>query len=192
LILPPEIWAAIIAFIAAIAGIFFTYYGVKRNLQAQYDIDLRSKRIDAYRSLWKELHLLRKHSAPETLSYGEVNTLLKELTSWYYEDGKGMYLTEKSRERFLDLLKELEDITKTKGARKDEAISSSDLGTFPDKETKTKGSGLRGAGSELRTLLLKDIGTREQLHLNYGNKRWRFKRTRSTIEKTTRSGAPIQ
>jgi hypothetical protein len=129
-----------------------------------YDIDLRTKRTEAYRGLWSKFDLLRKHAVPINITYGMMQRLLEDLTYWYYEEGNGMFLSEKSRDLFFEFLKMIEKgLLENTENNLDAKCSTEFLGDFPDKKQEKEGFGLRRTGSELRTCLLEDIGTRKQL-----------------------------
>jgi hypothetical protein len=134
----------------------------KLEMIGNYDIDLRTKRTEAYRGLWSKLDLLRKHAVPINITYERVQRLLEDLTYWYYEEGSGMFLSEQSRDLFFEFLEMIEkgllEITEN---NLDAKCSTEFLGDFPDKRQGK--AGLRRTGSELRTRLLEDIGTRKQL-----------------------------
>lgn len=84
-----------------------------------------------------------------------------------------MYPTEMSRKTFFAFLGNLQ---KTVENKKDvDSVHMDYLGEHSDKEKNVKGSGLRNDASILRTVLLKDIGTRKEPHLDFGNKISRFK-----------------
>lgn len=90
----------------------------------------------------------------------DVKCLLKDLTEWYYKDGNGIFLSEKSRDLFFDLLKTIDEALKM-GHKDNDNLHPDDLGEFPFKGK--PGYGLRGMGSDLRTGLLEDIRTRGRI-----------------------------
>jgi hypothetical protein len=103
---------------------------------------------------------LRKHSPPPTIKYKDVKSLLNDLTKWYYKDGDGIFLSEKSRDLFFELLKKIDKALK-RDHKDDDNFGSDELGEFPFEGK--PGYGLRGMGSDLRTGLLEDIGTRGRI-----------------------------
>ena len=120
----------------------------QHKLESEYDLDLRIKRIEAYKQLWSEQYLLRMHSVPDNITYKELEGLVRRLTAWYYEVG-GIYLTETSQKIYETFICELEKIIFKAPQDKKEKIKD-DL------------KNIRCLASVFRTNLCKDTGTREQ------------------------------
>jgi hypothetical protein len=140
----------------------------KINLKAEYDLDLRTKRIEAYKELWSDQYLLRRHSKANITCVDLVG-LVRSLTHWYYKTG-GMFLTETSQKYFGRFLEELEDIIKDI-KQEDHTIPLEELEKIRQ-ENKLKYNNMRFSdrlqkikiiASTFRTILCKDTGTREEL-----------------------------
>jgi hypothetical protein len=56
--------AAVAGLFGLVAGIAGTAYKSRKELEANYDIELRKKRIDVYQELWSDLEVLAKYSPP--------------------------------------------------------------------------------------------------------------------------------
>ena len=135
------------AAVGALSGILTTAWKSRKDLEAQYDIDLRNRRIEAYGKLWKELQVLADYSPPGRLTPASAKNLSERLRRWYYEEG-GFFLSEKTRAPYFNLqvaLTELAEKSRTPGY---EAL---------DDETAKI---LRGLSSRLRTSTTRDVSTR--------------------------------
>jgi hypothetical protein len=127
------------------------------RLESEYDLDLRIKRIEAYKQLWSEQYLLRKHSKPDKIMHMELEDLKRRLTVWYYEVG-GIFLTETSQKIYETFIIELEKITCKALSCKEMYAYKHEWETIDPKD----GDFLRDLASAFRTNLCKDIGTREE------------------------------
>ncbi|HET7283935.1 MAG TPA: hypothetical protein VFI70_04550 [Nitrososphaeraceae archaeon] len=120
------------------------------KLDSEYDLDLRTRRIEAYKALWSEHYLLRYFSRPTRITYGDLEALQARLSSWYYDTG-GLFLTETSQKIYHMFIQELEYRTRNLSVNKSkELVGESDLEI------------IRNFGSRFRTNLCKDIGTRDE------------------------------
>lgn len=59
---------------------------------ATIDLDLRKRRIEVYKRVWKETGLLPKWPEAEGVSYEKLWRLSEWLRDWYFDEG-GMYLS---------------------------------------------------------------------------------------------------
>lgn len=75
----------IAARIGAVAGIFVASLQAHRQREAQYDIDLRKKRIPAYQKLWKCFEPFAYHSPPRPVTFGKLRDISTVRRSWYYK-----------------------------------------------------------------------------------------------------------
>jgi hypothetical protein len=121
---------------------------LRKDLEAKYDIDLRDKRIDVYKELWKRLQPLARYSPPAPVTYKKVQELLVDLRAWYFETG-GLFLSISSRDAYFALMDKLEEVLNSNTGQLDVALSH-------DIHVK-----LRQKSSTLRTHLAKDVGTRQ-------------------------------
>lgn len=123
-----------------------TRYTTRRQLQVQYDADLRRLRIGAYRDLWKRLDALAKYGRTRTLARDEAHALGRSLRAWYFEVG-GIFLSEQTRGDYFALQDAIEHLA-TPGSTRDPLTTADD-------------DFLRVLGSRLRTGMTRDVGTRQ-------------------------------
>ena len=117
-------------------------------------------RINSYKALWNQFELLRKYSQPKRITYGDIRCLLKNLTNWYYEDDGGLFLTVQSRDSFFSFLEKMDKV-QDREMKDDQDFPKEVIGEFRSNDK--GGSGLRLKGSNLRTELQQEIGTRKEL-----------------------------
>jgi hypothetical protein len=148
----------IVAIITGALGIVGTYLSAilkfRNDLKAKYDIDLRDKRIEVYKELWKRLQLLAKYSPPTPFTYNKIRELLADLRAWYFEVG-GLFLSESSRDAYFALLDKMDEVLKYPVAHSDEVLSD---------DIREE---IRQKSSTLRTQLAKDVGTRQESRFKY-------------------------
>jgi hypothetical protein len=147
----------IIGIAGALLGAVTTYLvavlKLRRELEYKYDTDLRDKRIPQYLELWKLLEDLAKYARPKQLIFDDLHKLSASLRQWYFERG-GLYLSEKSRDRYFALQDAIKKVLDVKGQS---------VGATVGEETYEN---LRMSGSDLRTALTRDVGTRKSPKLN--------------------------
>ena len=138
-----------------VLGVIGTYLGVswkvKRDLEAEYDSDLRKARLAVYQVLWKELEPLAKFSRPAPVTYATLKDLSRSLRSWYFEHG-GIYLSESTRDCYFGVQEEIERILGADGIDDNSSLTE----VAPDVFER-----VRKAGSTLRTAMAADVGTRK-------------------------------
>jgi len=133
--------------LTAVVTALATSAKVRSDLEAEYDIALRSERLAAYRELWTTLEPLAKYFQAEPLTYRRVEQLGVALRAWYFHTG-GLFLTERSRDRYFDLLDGLRDEL---ALRRGEPEQELEVDRFSE---------LRERGSALRTALVEEVRTR--------------------------------
>jgi hypothetical protein len=147
---------ASIGILGALLGAATTYLvavlKLRKELEYRYDTDLRDKRIPQYLELWKLLEVLAKYARPREVTCDDLRTLATSLRQWYFEKG-GLYLSERSRGAYFALQDAIKTELDSKPSPGGEVIS----GTF---------EALRTRGSDLRTALTRDVGTRKAPRLN--------------------------
>ncbi len=122
------------------------YWKVRKELEAEYDKDLRASRLRVYSTLWSKLELLAKYSRPQPVNAESLDLLSAKLRQWYFEDG-GIYMSQTTRDAYFSLQDELQHVLPSdKGT--DRRLSAEDF------------ERLRRAGSALRTAMTVDVGTR--------------------------------
>jgi hypothetical protein len=134
---------------------YFTSRKVREDLEAKYDTDLRDRRLKVYAELWKLLEPLAKYSPPGPVTPRVLGQLSRALRSWYFDTG-GLYLSEPARDAYFALQGALVAAVGTGEAEIDVELD-------PDAF-----EAIRKAGSDLRTHLAGDIGTRRRLMVSTG------------------------
>lgn len=85
----------------AIPGVgLYLANSIRRRTRAEVESAVAAKRLPAYASLWEKT----KVASPmrdQPLTREERSALFDELTDWYYKGGKGMLLTEPTRNIYL-------------------------------------------------------------------------------------------
>jgi hypothetical protein len=134
------------ALLGLATGIAATAWKSRKDLEAQYDVSLREKRIPAYQELWKELERLAYYSSEHALTYGVSRELSKALRQWYFRVG-GLLMSARTREPYFDLQRALKEIADHGGADEAEIEERAAVA-------------LQGLGSRLRTSTTDDVATR--------------------------------
>ena len=144
--------ALLTGLIGIISGVILTYLGTvlkfRKDLEAEYDKDLRNRRLDAYKDLWKHLQLLARYDRPKPLTCQTLEELSVAMRTWYFETG-GLYLSEETRKSYFVLKKAIRDL-----------IAS---GKYPAEKTLDgeDGKAMVEQASVLRARLTQDVGTRK-------------------------------
>lgn len=101
LFVPATITAAA-TLLVGIATACVAVYGARlaNSYRRQLDLKTSERRIQAYAALWAMLRVASP-SRPEPMSEAERNDLFEQVTDWYYTDGNGMLLTDKTRQLYL-------------------------------------------------------------------------------------------
>ena len=120
-----------------------TQWKARKDLEADYDRDLRATRITAYRELWKLLEPLAKYSPPGPITPELAASLSVDLRHWYFVTG-GLFLSTPSRDAYFGL---------------QDALSAA-LGPHPVNAWEATVALLRKRGSTLRSATAADVGTR--------------------------------
>lgn len=110
----PSIMNALITGLIGLAsGGTLAYLGAilkfRKDLEAEYDKDLRNKRIEAYKDLWKHLQLLARYDRPRPLNRQTLEELTVAMREWYFETG-GLYLSEETRKSYFDVKETIKDL----------------------------------------------------------------------------------
>jgi hypothetical protein len=82
--------------IGAIVGYWFWVRQQLQEIRAEYDRELRTARMTAYRSLWRGFAPLAVYSPSEDISYERITKLGVELRKWYFDEG-GLFFTDRAR-----------------------------------------------------------------------------------------------
>jgi hypothetical protein len=114
----------------------------------QIDVDLRLRRIEAYKPLWQLTNLLPRWPRDPSVTYEQLLEFTKHLRDWYFAGG-GMYLSRTTHQSgYYPLQQELERV-----------LSQSKTGTLSQESPDDYGA-IRDRCSILRTHLATDIASR--------------------------------
>ena len=133
--------------VTAVITALATAAKVKQDLEADYDLALRSERLAAYRELWHRTEPLAKYFRADEVTRRRLRELGTELRSWYFNTG-GIYLTERSRDAYFALM---DGLTAAVAAE--------------DEPDPSKIDDLLERGSALRSSLVEDVRTRRESEL---------------------------
>ena len=125
----------------------------RKDLEAEYDKDLRSRRIEVYKGLWHLLQFLARYDLPESLSPRTLRRLSVAMREWYFEMGGGLYLTEKTRTSYFALKEAIKNVVE-----KHDNVDSKDI---LDPRDSAEIAEILEMGHELRRLMTQDVGTRQ-------------------------------
>ena len=143
--------AIITGVLGMISGAVVAYVGAivkyRKELEAEFDKEIRRERIRAYPKLWTHLELLARYDRPVPLDVGRLEGLSVAMRKWYFECG-GIFLSERTRKSYFDLKSLLRQTM-------DPSRQASD-GVPTDAEAEE----LVAAASLLRAHLTRDLGTR--------------------------------
>lgn len=138
------------ALVAALLSAATTYVAlvtkIRRDLEAQYDSDLRGRRLSSYAALWALTEPLALYSPPRKLSGHGAHALSERLRHWYFTDG--MVLSAAARDSYFALQKALTA----------EPLAALAADTAPLDPPVVEP--LRAASSTLRTALSRDVASR--------------------------------
>lgn len=143
--------------IAIISGLFgiasgalAAYLGAilkfRKELEAEYDKDLRNRRIEVYKALWSDLQFLARYDLPKPLTPQTLEELSVAMRKWYFEVG-GLYLSEEARKSYFDLKQAIQDIIENPNYHSEDILDD-------PQDVLEKASVLRGR-------LAQDVGTRK-------------------------------
>jgi hypothetical protein len=113
-------WATIGAIVGALVGGLVTWWTtnsrLRRELELLYDRDLRDKRVDAYRELWKRTKGVPRRRMAGEVTGGAILKVREDWHEWYYDEG-GIYMSEAVRSRYFDATQALEKAADLAGDR---------------------------------------------------------------------------
>jgi len=119
----PDWITAVTALIALLLSLFNTYTLVRREMR----LGLIAPRLEAYRKLWKHMDLAapsrcledptkdiddESNDVKQTLTKEDLGTIVRDLRSWYYQEGdggNGIFLSNKSSKIYRMALKAVLD-----------------------------------------------------------------------------------
>jgi len=148
-----KIFIAILsAALAAVGTYVAAVLKFRNDLRFEYDKDLRARRIPEYMGLWKLTALFPKHPRSRAVTLAQVRELTINLRDWYFHSG--MFLSDDGRDAYFKYQKALCDVVEEAGA--------GDLNRELDGANYER---LRLSGSDLRSTLVRDVGTRSHSEL---------------------------
>jgi hypothetical protein len=94
----------IVTSVLAAAGLWLA-----NDLRRQQRLKIAEQRIEAYRDLWALMKDARASRGDGTdphgdgaLARGEALKIFDAMTDWYYDEGRGLFLTERTKEMYLE------------------------------------------------------------------------------------------
>jgi len=124
----------------------------RKDLEAEYDKDLRSRRIEVYKGLFHLLQFLARYDLPKSLSPRTLQQLSVAMREWYFEMGGGLYLTEETRTSYFALKKAIKNVVE----KHDNVEESFEVILDPRDSAE-----ILKKGSDLRWHMTQDVGTRQ-------------------------------
>ena len=172
----------VLTFVVAGVGTYVTtYVKWRKDLLVEYDKDLRARRIDAYRELWRQLQPLAEYARPVHVTPAQLVEISINLRRWYFEIG-GLFLSESSRDAYFALQKGIRETFKNYTKRElavvqewleqspnnlffnppEQVVSSppAPIANWHQELADTDHETLRKLGSALRTQMANDVKTR--------------------------------
>jgi hypothetical protein len=145
-----------LAFVTFLLGVIGTYLSTRRNLELQYDAELRRDRVSTYLELWEHTGALPRYTAGSgEFTRANAKELTTVLQRWYFGKG-GLFLSRETRGDYFELKKGLDAVIKQgwgRGADADGPLQPEAV------------EFLRVLGSRLRTSMTRDVGTRATFKL---------------------------
>jgi hypothetical protein len=141
----------LITFVLTGIGTYFTTrWKVRKDIDVEYGRMVREARLRTYPTVWATLQPLALYARHWAVTNRMAWTLAGSLRRWYFEQG-GMFLTDGSRDAYFALQRSLGDYLSQVPWQMGAAERELDEDAFEP---------IRNAGSELRTQLVRDLGTR--------------------------------
>lgn len=138
------------ALVTAVLSVGTTYVAlitkIRRDLEAQYDKDLRERRMTAYGPLWALSEPLARYSPPKALTPDGARLLSQQLRKWYFRNG--MVLSATARDAYFELQKLLAKGPIAAASARTEPLGEDDI------------EKLKIASRAMHTALCDDVGSR--------------------------------
>ena len=100
----PQILSVIVAgVISLLVSTIVTAWTQRTKLQSDYDSALRVERLAEYRKLWALTEILGWYGNHK-ISSEEAKKLLADLDHWYFENGSGLLMSNRSVDAYEELL----------------------------------------------------------------------------------------
>ena len=160
--------ALVLVLISIIVTYLSTRSKTRLDLTAEYDKELQTNRLEAYRELWKLTEPLARYTRPAPVTYQAIKDLTVKMRVWYFQQG-GMFLTKNSRDQYFEIKASMESLVV--GYETDRNVMLIDAEYFAWLQDASKKNPdvvidekyvkfIIHQGSALRTQLATDIGTR--------------------------------
>jgi hypothetical protein len=144
-----DLTKALLSFaLGAVGGYIALVSKVRKDLEAAYDKDLRTDRLEAYKDLWTLLERLAKYAPLGPVTGAVLKDVSEKLRHWYFTVG-GLYLTDDTRDAYFALQEALVAFV-SKCTNMSADLAAEEFET------------IRQKGSWLRTWMTRDVGTRKR------------------------------
>jgi hypothetical protein len=104
-----------IAAVTAIVASRIWVYQQFREIQRDYDKDLRTRRLAAYEELWRKFEPLAVYAPSESITYERVRELGRDLRGWYFNIG-GLLFTQRARDAYFLVQDAIDQIARLPGS----------------------------------------------------------------------------
>ena len=152
--------ALIAGLFGLITGIIVTYLAAilkyRKEIEIDFDRELREKREDVYSELMKILAYFARYDLPEQINKITLEDKSIRLREWFFNQG-GLFLSDKSRDPYFDLKKQIGKL-----------LDKPSYGESPSLEDTDEFKKIIATASLLRHNLAKDIGARRRPSLEGG------------------------
>jgi|SoiMetStandDraft_2_1073263.scaffolds.fasta_scaffold81063_3 hypothetical protein len=141
--------------ITAVVTYYATLAKARLDLSIEYDKELHSNRLTAYKELWPRLKPLARYSVERPITYQVVKDTSEKMRDWYFDVG-GIFLSRASRKPYFALKDEMQKIIDDEALQKEpgKALGKKRLQSIHD------------FSRDLREALSNDVGTRERRFLD--------------------------
>src|SRR5438874_6538060 len=121
-----DLWAAVIGgVVGAGTGILTTSWKTRKDLESQYDIDVRAKRVESYQSLLCLLEPLAFYTPPEPVLYLTIEKVSGSMRHWYYETG-GLFMSVDTRNSYFAVQERLTGLVENVKGSKEQQVGYDD------------------------------------------------------------------
>ena len=140
--------------ITAVVTYYATLAKSRLELSIDYDKELHTNRLTAYKDLWPRLKPLARFSVERPITHKIVKETSEAMRDWYFDVG-GIFLSRAARTPYFDLKKAMQEI-----------IDDKNLLQTPDKPLGDERlKPIHHYSKGLREALSNDIGTRQRRFL---------------------------
>ena len=145
-----ELLKGLLGFLLGAASTYLgLYWRIRKELEAQYDKELRTERLKHYTELWSLTERLAKYSRPAPVTIAVLRLLSAELRDWYFKKG-GLFMSQRTRDAYFALQDALKETIGASVRNDDYQLQEAEF------------EGIRKMGSRLRTAMTADVGSRKE------------------------------